>query len=104
MREIRAQQVPDLHPDLAVEVLSPSSTKREMENKRRDYFDWGSQLVWELDPQKREMRVYTSPDDFTTVDEAGSLSGGDVLPGFSLPLVKLFEDADQSHGQGMAQE
>jgi len=36
--------------------------------------------------------VYTSPDEFTSVDESGSLDGGNVLPGFSLPLAKLFED------------
>ena len=43
-------QVPDLVPDLAVEVLSPSNTVREMESKRRDYFTNGTQLVWQVDP------------------------------------------------------
>ncbi len=94
-RELRKQQVADLHPDLAVEVLSPSNTKREMENKRRDYFAWGTQLVWQLDPIQREMQVFTSPDEFTIVDSAGTLDGGSVLPGFSLPLAKLFEEIDQ---------
>ena len=96
MRELHKQQVADLHPDLAVEVLSPSNTPREMENKRRDYFAWGTRLVWELDPYKRIMHVYSSPDEFTVVDETGALDGGDVLPGFSLPLAKLFKDADRT--------
>ena len=95
MREMRKQQIADLHPNLAVEILSPGNTRREMENKRCDYFAWGVGLVWELDPQKREMHVYSSPDEFTTVTESGALDGADVLPGFTLPLAKIFEDADR---------
>ena len=95
MRELRKQQIADLHPDLAVEILSPNNTKREMQNKRRDYFIWGVQIVWELDPHNRAMQVYTTPDEYTVVDEHGAFDGGNVLPGFSLPLATLFEDVDR---------
>ncbi len=95
MREMQKQQVADLHPDLAVEVLSPSNTRREMEKKRADYFDWGTQLVWQLDPVTRIMQVFTAPEASTTVETTGTLDGGEVLPGFSLPLANLFENADR---------
>ncbi len=95
MQEMQKQQVPDLHPDLAVEVLSPSNTPREMAQKRVDYFDWGTKLVWQLDPAKRTMQVFSAPETSTTVQPTGTLDGGAVLPGFTLPLAKLFENADR---------
>src|SRR5436305_5758887 len=52
-RECPADPAPDAYPDLAVEVLSRSNTRREMERKRREYFAAGTQLVWEVDPVAR---------------------------------------------------
>lgn len=95
MSELQKQPIADLHPDLAVEVLSKSNTVREMANKRRDYFAWGTKLVWELDPPTKSMRVYTSPEKFDIVDINGILDGGAVLPGFKLPLAELFAEADR---------
>ena len=95
MRELQKQQVADLHPDLAIEVLSPGNTRQEMKKKRVDYFDWGTQLVWQLDPPSRTMEVFTAPETSTTVGSTGTLDGGQVLPGFSLPLAKLFENTDR---------
>jgi Uma2 family endonuclease len=80
-------------PDLAIEVLSPSNTKAEMARKRREYFLGGCRLVWEVDPEKRRVRVYTSPEDFKVVRERGTLDGGELLPGFRLPLAQLFARA-----------
>jgi len=95
MREMKKQQVADLHPDLAVEVLSPGNTLREMKRKRKDYFAWETQLVWQLDPIARSMEVFTAPEQSTVVEIAGTLDGGKVLPGFSLPMAKLFENTDR---------
>ncbi|MGL5094736.1 MAG: Uma2 family endonuclease, partial [Planctomycetia bacterium] len=87
--------LPDLVPDLAVEVLSKSNTKREMERKRIDYFTAGARLVWQLDPKKRTVAVYTAPEVFTTLTEADDLTGGDVLPGFTLSLKSFFARMDR---------
>ena len=95
-RRIPRQPIPDLAPDLAVEVLSPGNTEAEMARKLREYFSAGVRLVWLLDPETRTMRVYTSPGDFSTMSEDESLDGGEVLPGFTLPLRDLFERAARS--------
>ncbi len=95
MRELQKQPIADLHPDLAVEVLSPSNTRREMKNKRNDYFDWGTRLVCQLDPVSRTMEVFTSPDESSVVGMTGTLEGGNVMPGFSLPMARLFENTDR---------
>ncbi len=97
-RELPAEPIADLVPDLAVEVLSASNTRREMEDKRREYFQGGARLVWEIDPATRTARMYTGPDQFQEIDVNGALDGGDVLPGFSLPLLQLFNRAGRQRG------
>jgi Uma2 family endonuclease len=89
-RVIPDEPIPDLAPDLAVEVLSESNTAEEMERKLKDYFFAGVRLVWLIDPEKRIADVYTAPDQSVRLDEGQSLNGGDVLPGFTLPLTELF--------------
>lgn len=89
-RTIPTQPIPDLAPDLAVEVLSRGNTPGEMERKRRDYFAAGVRLVWEVDPRTRTVHVYTAADAVTTLTERDTLDGGDVLPGFTLPVKQLF--------------
>jgi Uma2 family endonuclease len=80
--------------DLAIEVISPSNTRREMERKLAEYFNAGVQVVWLVYPISREVLVYTSPTDSTTLKGNDVLDGGLLLPGFSLPLPTLFANQD----------
>ena len=84
-------------PDLAVEVLSRGNTKAEMARKRAEYFASGVRLVWEVDPIARIVTVFEAPDRSLVLDESQVLDGGDVLPGFALPLANLFGELDR-HG------
>jgi Uma2 family endonuclease len=77
-------------PDLAVEVLSPSNTRREMEEKVALYFGAGARAVWVFDPKKRTAAVYASPSDVHVLNEPETLEGGEVLPGFTPDLARLF--------------
>jgi len=87
--------IPDIAPDLAVEILSRSNTRKEMELKRRDYFRAGTRLVWQIDPVARIVEVYTSSSTFSTHDENATLAGDPVLPGFTLSLRDLFAECDR---------
>jgi Uma2 family endonuclease len=89
-RVIPRKPLPNLAPDLAVEVLSESNTAKEMKRKISEYFNAGAKLVWIIDPEARTVHVYTAPDRFTVLTEEQILDGGVVLPGFSLPLQQLF--------------
>ena len=60
-RSIPTDALPDLTPDLAVEILSEGNTPGEMDRKLRDYFFAGTRPVWYIDSQRRSVRVYTSP-------------------------------------------
>jgi Uma2 family endonuclease len=85
-RESPTEPIPDLAPDLAVEVLSEGNTKLEMVRKVREYFEAGVILVWLIDPKKRTARVFATPQKSVLVRADQSLDGGHVLPGFVLPL------------------
>ena len=87
-----APQIPDLAPDLAVEVLSPSNTPKEMARKRKEYFRAGTRLLWQVDRSRKEVTVYTSPSRGRTLRIGDVLDGGELLPGFRLALADLFAE------------
>lgn len=87
--------IPQLAPNLAVEVLSRSNTPGEMAAKRQDYFAAGVELVWEIDPQPRTVQVYTAPAQSITLGARDTLTGGVVLPGFTLAVQELFAELDR---------
>jgi Uma2 family endonuclease len=83
---------PSLHtvPTLAVEVISPSNTATEIEEKRREYFEAGILAVWVVHPVARTVHVYNSPDQARVIDEQGTLDGGAAVPGFQVKVADVF--------------
>ncbi len=83
----------DVPPDLAIEVLSPSNTRQEMAIKLDEYAAAGIKLVWYVDPDAKEVTVYPKGKERgkKVVGVDGVLDGGSVLPGFTLPVAKIFE-------------
>jgi Uma2 family endonuclease len=77
-------------PDLAVEVTSPSNTKREMAEKAKEYFAAGARLVWIVNPKLKTVTVYRSLSDIITLTEKDTLDGGEVIPGFQYAVTELF--------------
>jgi Uma2 family endonuclease len=80
----------ELAPDLAVEVVSPGDTPREVEEKVADWLRAGTRLVWVIDPATRSATVYRSLDDVQELLEEDRLDGEQVVPGFSCALRELF--------------
>lgn len=77
-------------PSLVAEVLSPSNTASEINEKVRMYLAAGVRLVWIVDPGAEVVTVY-EPDGAARLLRPGdALDGGPVLPGFSLALDALF--------------
>jgi len=97
-RTIPLDPIAGLFPDLAVEILSKGNTKKEMARKRREYFFAGTRLVWQVDKDKRTVEVFTTPDQSVVLTEEQTLDGGDVLPGFSLPVRQILAALPASGG------
>jgi Uma2 family endonuclease len=96
-RKVPEEPIPDLAPDLVIEVLSKSNTRPEMKRKRGEYFAAGVRVVWEVDRKRRRVSVYTPDGAVTVLKGSQRLEGGDVLPGFALELSELFAELDR-HG------
>jgi Uma2 family endonuclease len=92
-RHIPRQPIPDLAPALVVEVLSEGNTAREMDQKLLEYFSAGVRLAWYVLPDLQQVHVYTAPDRREVITADHTLHGGEVLPGFTLPVRRLFDDA-----------
>jgi Uma2 family endonuclease len=88
--KVPEESVPDLYPDLAVEVFSKGNRRKEIRRKRHEYFGAGCRLVWVVFPKTKTIEVYTSPTDFTKLGIGDMLDGGDVLPGFKVPVRTIF--------------
>lgn len=93
--KVPVKPIPRLVPNLAVEILSRGNTPNEMQQKLREYFQAGVELVWFVDPRKRTVAVFTAADESTTLAENQTLTGGKVLPGFKLKLRTLFATLDE---------
>ena len=77
-------------PDLAVEVISPSESKPKVIEKAHDWLDGGTKLVCLCWPRTQTVTVFAPGHDERTLNADATLDGGDVLPGFSCPVGKLF--------------
>lgn len=88
---IAPRGLPRLAPDLAVEVLSPDQTAAEMDERMADYLAAGTRLFWVIDPFRRTVAVYSPVAPVRWLREGDTLDGGDVVPGFTLPVAELFD-------------
>jgi Uma2 family endonuclease len=92
-RLVANQQLPGFvpfAPDLAIEIESPSNTRAEFRRKFELYFRAGTRLIWLVRPIRRTVTVFTPDAAEVVLREADTLDGGDVIPGFRLPLAELF--------------
>jgi Uma2 family endonuclease len=81
----------NVSPDLCVEILSPSNTPARTTRKVREYFKCGARMVWLVDPEARTVTVYRKPGDGHVLWEDATITGDDVLPGFTAPLTEFFQ-------------
>jgi len=77
-------------PDLAVEVVSPGDSFAEVEAKVARWLAAGCRMMMVVNPTRRAATVYRSREDITLLSENDVIDGGDVVPGWKLPLRELF--------------
>ncbi len=91
-KPVPGTQAWEVVPELAVEIISPTNGANEIVGKVEDYFTCGVQRVWVIYPLYSKVFDFASATSVRILTRADRLSGGDVLPGFELPLSELFEE------------
>lgn len=77
-------------PDLAVEIVSFGDEAEAMEERVREWLGAATRMVIVVDPRRRTVTVYHSRDGIRVLGADGVLDGGDVVPGWTLPVKELF--------------
>ena len=78
-------------PELVVEIVSPSDTEQEVAAKIRMWLEFGVSMAVEVRPPQRAVTVHRPGVPAVALTGDDVLDGGDVLPGFSLPLGEIFD-------------
>lgn len=77
-------------PDLVVEVLSPDDRPAAVVSKTADWLAAGAGLVWNVDPAARVLVAHAADGTVVRFLPPAAVSAGDVVPGFELPLDRVF--------------
>jgi Uma2 family endonuclease len=85
-----AQGYPEFAPDLVVEVKSPSNSNAEIAAKAAMWLCYGSRQAWVLDPQDTTVTIHRPNVEPAVLTEGDVIDGGDLLPGFTSPVWRLF--------------
>jgi Uma2 family endonuclease len=78
-------------PDFVAEIKSPSDSVRDLENKMREWLENGCRLGWLIDPEDRQVYVYTPSQPDPPALPLGEVNGAGVLPGLEIDLNEIFE-------------
>ncbi len=95
---VRRERVPErqrgfyvVAPDLTVKVMVPNDSYHYVHGKVMEYLDAGVRLVWIVDPDRQRIAVYRADRSGQILTSEDTLDGADVLPGFSVPVARIFE-------------
>lgn len=92
----QAQQdgFPPIAPDFVIELVSPSDIKnrryKDLQNKMIEYLDNGVELGWLIEPSAKKVEIYRNGKRVEILNNPQTLSGEDILPGFTLDLTEIF--------------
>ncbi|MEC4817158.1 MAG: Uma2 family endonuclease [Scytonema sp. PMC 1069.18] len=85
------EKFPPIAPDFLLELMSPSDSLSDTQDKMQEYMDAGVKLGWLIDRKTRRVEIYRSGQEVEVLDSPASLSGEEVLPEFVLNLRFVWE-------------
>jgi Uma2 family endonuclease len=85
-----AETFSEIMPDLVVEVISPSNSRKDVDDKTTRWLAAGVVVVWNVRPQYRTVSVHMAGGSIQNLNENDQLDGGDVLPGFTCRVSEFF--------------
>jgi len=84
------KKFPPICPDFVVELMSPSDSLKETQDKMKEYRDNGAGLGWLINRKSRQVEIYRQGAEVELLSSPATLSGEDVLPGFVLSLESIW--------------
>ena len=84
------KKFPPLCPDFVVELMSPSDSLKETQDKMKEYRDNGAVLGWLINRKSRQVEIYRQNQEVEVLESPAAISGEDVLPGFILNLESIW--------------
>ena len=84
------KKFPPICPDFVVELMSPSDSLKETQDKMKEYRDNGAVLGWLINRKSRQVEIYRQNQEVEVLESPVAVSGEDVLPGFILNLESIW--------------
>jgi Uma2 family endonuclease len=96
---VRAERVPEVPdegwaefgPDLAIEIVSPSDTARQIDRKVHQYLAAGTRAVWIVYPDTQSVQIFEPNGVARVIEAEGLLASPHALPGFEVRAGEIFE-------------
>ena len=79
-------------PNIAIEVLSPSNTVKEMDSKRELYFEYNVEQCWFVDCEKKTIAVWSTPQDCHIYEHKDTINMTAILPDLEIKVSEVFAD------------
>ena len=89
-KEQRRKYLP-LAPDFAIELMSPTDSLSELQNKMKEYIDCGVRLGWLINPDEKQVEIYRQGKNTEILDNPQTLLGEDVLPSLIVDLLDILD-------------
>ncbi|WP_250122462.1 Uma2 family endonuclease [Chroococcidiopsis sp. CCMEE 29] len=86
LSQTEREKFPPICPDFVIELRSRTDRLTPVQEKMQEYLQSGLRLGWLINPQDRQVEIYRPNQPVETLTYPVTLSGEDVLPGFSLPI------------------
>ncbi|KAF3888700.1 MULTISPECIES: Uma2 family endonuclease [Nostocales] len=85
------EKFPPISPDFVLELMSPSDTLEQVQEKMQEYMENQVKLGWLIDRKKRRVEIYRLGKEVEILESPTELSGEDILPGFVLNLESIWQ-------------
>lgn len=81
---------PPIAPDFVLELMSPSDSLKDTQEKMAEYMDNGVKLGWLINPEKKQVEIYRQGQEKEVLDNPKTISGEEILPEFNLDLTLIW--------------
>ncbi|MEZ2340062.1 Uma2 family endonuclease, partial [Microcoleus sp.] len=85
------QKFPPISPDFVLELMSPTDSLKQTQDKMQEYMNNGVKLGWLINRKTRSVEIYRQGQEIEVLESPAQLSGEDILPGFVLNLQTMWK-------------